>query len=481
MKLNNIYFLKHEVLRKIVERKYSGKLAYAESEIPFEIIPGRKPQFRCCVYKEREIILQRTRLAQGLAPHGQSQKDKMLYVIPAACEGCPISRYRVTENCQHCLAKYCLNACPFGAISVDGNQRASIDQDKCKECGKCAAACPYNAIADLVRPCKKACKIGAIEIDDDRLACIDYEKCIDCGACMKACPFGAISDKSELLGAIDLLQSRKSTYAMLAPSLEGRLGANVSMGKLRAAVKKLGFIDVYETALGADVVSQYEAVELAQRIDNGEKMTSSCCPAFVNYIHGFFLTLANAVSNTVSPMVALSRYIKQNFENAAVVFIGPCIAKKTECERQNIEGGPDLVLTVEVLHAWLDAANIDIEQCEPLEQAASALGRGFCRSGGVTKAILTQSGERANSTLCKQCSGIADAKKELTLLNLGKQTADFLEGMACEGGCVGGSSMLLPSAQSAQANAKLLAQAESIDISERVNTAFADVDLRAHL
>lgn len=110
--------LKHDVLTRVAELAYQGKLnSETIDEIPFEIIPGRQPHFRCCVYKEREIIHQRVRLAMGKMPNGMQPTTAAVTVIPAACEGCPIQRYTVTENCQKCLAKKCMAACPFGAIA----------------------------------------------------------------------------------------------------------------------------------------------------------------------------------------------------------------------------------------------------------------------------------------------------------------------------------------------------------------------------
>ena len=93
--------LKHDVLTRVAELAYQGKLnSETIDEIPFEIIPGRQPHFRCCVYKEREIIHQRVRLAMGKMPNGMQPTTAAVTVIPAACEGCPIPRYTVTENCQ---------------------------------------------------------------------------------------------------------------------------------------------------------------------------------------------------------------------------------------------------------------------------------------------------------------------------------------------------------------------------------------------
>ncbi|MFR8529970.1 MAG: 4Fe-4S binding protein [Anaeromassilibacillus sp.] len=147
---------------------------------------------RCCIYREGRLSASVSPLHRGRLP-GQDERG-IVGVLPAACEGCPISRFTVTDNCQKCLAKKCQAACPFGAISITG-KGAYIDPAKCKECGRCAAACPYNAISDTMRPCIRACPVNAISKDDYNRASIDYSRCISCGACVVGCPFGAITDR----------------------------------------------------------------------------------------------------------------------------------------------------------------------------------------------------------------------------------------------------------------------------------------------
>ena len=141
---NDAKQLKYEVLRKVAEHSFAGTLEENINQIPYDLIPGPQPKFRCCIYREREIIRERVSAARGLSMPGQPE-NAIIGVLPAACEGCPISRFTVTSNCQHCLAKKCQAACPFGAISITG-QGAYIDPNKCKECGRCAAACPFPAL-----------------------------------------------------------------------------------------------------------------------------------------------------------------------------------------------------------------------------------------------------------------------------------------------------------------------------------------------
>ena len=206
----NVIRIKHDVLYEVAKLAFSGELDSKRDHIAFELIPGPTPQFRCCIYKEREIIRQRVRLAEGKAP-GPEDDGNIIQVISSACEDCPISTYTVTENCQNCIGKACINACKFGAITP-GRYRSHIDASKCKECGKCAQACPYNAIAHLKRPCKFACPVNAITYDEHGISVIDKSKCIRCGKCIHSCPFGAIGSKTFIVDVINALKSGKKTW-----------------------------------------------------------------------------------------------------------------------------------------------------------------------------------------------------------------------------------------------------------------------------
>ena len=171
--------LKHEVLYEVAKCAWEGTLEEKRDELPYQMIPGPQAQYRCCIYKERELIKQRVRLAEGKCPTGKDSRN-VVQVINAACEECPIASYVVTDNCRKCMGKACQQSCNFGAISM-GNIHAHIDPAKCKECGKCAQACPYNAIAHLERPCKKVCPVDAITYDEYGICVIDEDKCIQCG------------------------------------------------------------------------------------------------------------------------------------------------------------------------------------------------------------------------------------------------------------------------------------------------------------
>lgn len=461
--------IKHEVLCKVAKLAFAGDLEEKQENIPFDIIPGPNANFRCCVYREREIIRERVRLAQGKSPSANCDNKNIVQVINSACEGCPITRFVVTDNCQKCMSKKCQQACNFKAISML-RDRAYIDPHLCKECGKCSQACPYNAIADLMRPCKKSCPVDAISMDENNIVKIDEEKCIQCGSCIKDCPFGAISDRSFMVDVINLLKEDRPVYAMVAPAGEGQFGSHVSMGVLRDAVKELGFADMYEVAIGGDLVADSEAREWAEAYKDGKKMTTSCCPAFVNMIKKHFPQVLANMSTTVSPMTATARLIKAMDPNAITVFIGPCIAKKSEVLDSITLGGADYALTFEELYAMLKAAEVEMASFGQNSQQGSIYGKRFGNAGGVTAAVLEALREQDENTDIKvrQCNGAAECKKALMLLKVGKLPEDFIEGMACIGGCVNGPGSIKGEVLAKKDREALLAKADGRNIQENL-------------
>ena len=409
----NVIKIKHDVLYEVAKLAFAGTLEEKRDHIAAELIPGPTPQFRCCIYKEREIIRQRVRLAEGKAS-GANDDGNIIQVISSACEDCPISSYVVTDNCQNCIGKACINACQFGAIEM-GRHRSHIDASKCKECGKCAQACPYNAIASLKRPCKFSCPVDAISYDENGISVIDEKKCIRCGLCIHRCPFGAIGSRTFIVDVIEALKSGRPVYAMVAPATEGQFGEHITMRSWKKAMQAVGFTDLIEVGLGGDMTAAYEAQEWAEAYRDGKKLTTSCCPAFVNMIRKHFPELAENISTTVSPMCAVSRMLKAREKDAVTVFIGPCISKKSEVRDHAIEGNA----------------------LEPI----LIVGK-----GGVTQAVM-QSLKEAEEEIDAQvhkCSGAAECKKALLLLKVGRLPEDFIEGMICEGGCVGGPSAFQP-------------------------------------
>jgi [FeFe] hydrogenase (group B1/B3) len=441
---SDVQLIKYEVLREVVKHTLNGDLKKERKNIAKDLIPGPKPRSRCCIHKERAIIEERVKLAMG----GNKKNDNVIEVISEACDECPIHRFTVTEACRGCLAHKCTEVCPVGAIHSI-NQRSYIDTNKCIECGKCKTVCPYNAISDVMRPCKRACNAGALSFDDDKKAVINDDKCIQCGACVYQCPFGAIMDKSSVVDVVDALMKSKvdpdlHMYAVIAPAISSQF-TYAKIGQVVAGIKALGFHDVVEAALGADMVVLSESKEFAHVYEDLKALTTSCCPAFVSYIKKNYPELGKYVSTTVSPMIAIARLIKSTDPLARVVFIGPCTAKKMEIHEKDIEGIVEYVLTFEELQAMLDAANINIEQCEeaPLNNA-SFYGRIFARSGGVSEAIKHLLEETKSPLDFKpiSCDGLVECDKALKLLKFNRLNGNFIEGMACTGGCIGGAASL---------------------------------------
>ena len=436
-----IQHLKYKVLREVSRLHWNDALLENLMEIPKTIVPGKVPTMRCCVYKERAILGERVKIAMG----GDKNNPNIIEVIDIACDECPAAGYEVTSSCRGCLAHRCEDVCKRNAITFDNNHVAHIDKTKCVECGQCAKVCPYFAIVNRKRPCQSACKVKAITINEDNAAKINNEKCIQCGACVYQCPFGAISDKSFILDVINHIKNSNNNenykvYAVVAPSISSQF-TYAKLGQVISGLKALGFHTVIEAALGADMVALSESKELAEK----GFLTSSCCPAFVQYIKNDYANLLPYVSHNLSPMAMLAKYIKTTDKTAKVIFIGPCTAKKAEARLESVKPYVDSVLTFEELQALFDSRDIDITTLdEDVLDNASYFGRIFARTGGLADAVKQALTEQNIDFDLKpiSCDGIEECRIALLKKSKNILDANFIEGMACIGGCIGGAGCL---------------------------------------
>lgn len=299
--------------------------------------------------------------------------------------------------------------------------------------------------------CISACIFNAIRRDETGKLIIAPDRCVGCSACVDACKSGALTASRDILPALNAIKSAKGpVYAMIAPAFIGQFSKDVTPGKLRNAFKRIGFAGMVEVALFADILTLKEALEFDQMIKNSEDymITSCCCPIWIAMIRKVYHHLIPHVPGSVSPMVACGRSIKKMIPNATTIFIGPCVAKKAEAREPDIQDAVDIVLTFEEIQDIFTAFQVHPEQEEddPRDHSSKA-GRIYARSHGVSEAVsLTVDRLRPGRTIAltaRQADGVPACREMLTLLQEGKLDANFVEGMGCRGGCVGGPKAIL--------------------------------------
>ena len=457
--LNGATYLRRELMIRLVRAFDAGTLEEEIDQIAIRLRPKDGDASRCCIYHDRAVIKYRLMALLGISAEEETDETKRLReylvgkvnvggqgqernaplsVCGPACSGCPDAKVVSTPNCRGCFARPCVYNCPKQAIEVvDG--RSVIDQTKCIKCGKCITACPYHAIMKTTVPCEEACPVGAIRKNERGVAEIDFGKCIFCGKCFGACPFSAVMDRSQLLDVLMAMKRGEKVVAMVAPSADRQFPGTIE--QLLSACSKAGFTDVIEVALGAEKTTEHETAEFIERMEKDPNtfMTTSCCPAYVNLVAKHLPVLVTHVSLTPSPMVYTREMVKERNPLAKTVFIGPCVAKRSEARRKDV----DYVLSFEELGAIFAGRKVDVLACEPwpLPRPANPTARNFARSCGVTEAVLAEAtakiaGFKLNA---KQINGID--RKTCSMLKLyasGKLPANFLEVMACPGGCVNG-------------------------------------------
>ena len=474
--MRGIYTSVNEIRRKVFAEVAKLSYEYEEGDlsemeqIPYRIIPGEISTYRESVFLERAIVKERMRLAMGLplrtvsehAPVSQGALEcvkpekyyqpPLINIIKFACHACPDNVVRVTDSCQGCLARSCAEVCPKGAIYFK-NGKSHIDPDKCIKCGRCIEACGFGAIMRMERPCAKACGMNAIVSDEYGRADIDQEKCVSCGMCLANCPFGAIADKAQIFQTIQAIRSGTPVYAAIAPAVKGQFGKSLPPDQIRSAFQALGFADVMEVAIGADLCAIEEAKDFIEEVP--EKlpfMATSCCPAWSVMAKKLFPDYANCISMALTPMVLTGRLLKRQHPGCKVAFIGPCAAKKLEASRTSIRSDIDFVLTFEEVRGMFTARNVDFDNLvstEPMHEA-SGDGWGFAVSGGVAQAVVNCVHQMYpdREVLTEHAEGLEECRKLLLQASKGKYDGYLLEGMACPGGCIAGAGTLQPIAKS---------------------------------
>lgn len=330
----------------------------------------------------------------------------------------------------------------------------SINKKIVKKLKDCSSSCvkdendKYN--------CQVSCPFDAIFYSkDEKSTYIDANRCLGCGLCIDSCKHGLFLDKVEFIPIIDLIKNNKTVIAAVAPAIIGQFGDNVTMDQLRAAFMKIGFTDMVEVAFAADVLTIKEAIEFDKHIHgpNDLMITSCCCPMWLGMLKKVYKELVPDLSPSVSPMIAAARIIKKLNQDAKVVFIGPCIAKKAEAKEKDIIGDVDFVLTFQELDEIFKTLDIKPERLDgvPSIEYTSRGGRLYARSGGVSIAVSETIQElypsKSKHFKPIKSSGIKECKELLEKALKGDVDANFLEGMGCVGGCVGGPKAIIPTEQ----------------------------------
>ena len=475
--------IRKNVFTEVARMAYAGGDYTQAEDLPYKIVPGDQPLHRESIFLERAIAGERVRLAMGLSirpvqtrslmtegmDHAaiaeQYYEPPLVNIIPYACHACPTNQYRVTENCQNCLAASCQKVCPKGAISFV-NGKSCIDQSKCIKCGKCAKACPYNAVIHMERPCQAACGMDAIGSDEHGRAVINQDKCVSCGQCLVSCPFGAIVDKGQIFQVIQSILKGDQVIAIVAPAFIGQFGKHSTPEKFVTAMKLLGFDRVVEVAVGADMCTIEEAHDFLEKVPAQQNyMATSCCPAWHSMIYKLFPGEKDKISMTLTPMVFTARLMKKRFPGCKVVFVGPCAAKKLEAIRADIRSDVDFVLTFEELNGMFEAKEIDFSKVPDGNglHEGTAAGRGFAVSGGVAQAVsdLIRREHPDIEVKTARAEGLRECRKLMTLAKAGKYNGYLLEGMACPGGCVAGAGTLLSVELASKVVGKYQSEAET--------------------
>lgn len=487
----DLAFLRRRVFSEVAKLAFEQRPIKDLRNLSYEILPGEVATYRDSIFKERAILEERIRLSMGLNVRNSSEysvitdgmedidmkevrfSEPLVNVIPFACEACPTKSFFVTNNCRKCLAHPCANVCPVNAITIE-KSGAVIDKDKCIKCGRCKEACPYSAIVKYDRPCASVCGVNAIESDDMGRAKINHDKCVSCARCMTECPFGAISDKGQIYQLAKSIADGEKNYAIVAPSFVGQFGLAASPQQVTEAMKALGFRNVVEVALGADITTINEAKEYLHRVPNEIPfMATSCCNSWWMMVEKNFPEEFKYISDSASPMVYTAQYIKDKVPDAKITFVGPCVSKKIEAMRPDIKGLVDYVITFEECMGMMHAKGIEPSEMEVKSdiQYSSSLGRNYAVAAGVAGAVKATAEKLDPERDIKivHASSLEECAKMMKIAKAGKYDGYLLEGMACPGGCCNGPGCMTNSPKVMKEFKKFVDEAEVFYPTENYN------------
>ena len=439
-------------MSKLIKMHKEGTLISEIDRLPIKMSPKNiQARGRCCIHKERAVLKYKMLPILGysieeeedeltpLSDYAQRTLDRkktnktILTVVDEACTACVKTNYVVTNLCKGCVARSCYMNCPKDAISFMENGQAHINHSKCINCGICKEACPYHSIVYIPIPCEEACPVKAIQKDENGIEHIDESKCIYCGKCINACPFGSIFEVSQVFDIFAAIKSGEKMVAIMAPSIQSQFSNPIA--EIADAVCQIGFTEAIEVAYGAMETTEREGAELQEKLESGQQfMTTSCCPSYIELVNKHLTEMRPYVSHTKSPMYYTAEMAKAKYPDAKIVFIGPCVGKRKEvAENDQI----DYIITFEELDCIFTGLSIEMRKQENALTCAPMQGRGFARAGGVISAIAQMYPQLGVKPV--QVSNIN--KKNIGLLRAyakGKAPGNFIEVMACEGGCIAG-------------------------------------------
>lgn len=460
---NNVMIVRQRLLTRLIKLWNENQLVEKIDRLPIELSPRKANVLaRCCIHKERAVWKYKSLPLMGfdmsdetdeLTPLSEyarkalireTPKDNIMCVVDEACSSCVRTNYQITNLCRGCVARACSVNCPKNAIEFDSEtSQGRINKSLCISCGKCFNNCPYHAIVHIPIPCEESCPVGAISKDEFGIEHIDESKCIYCGKCLNSCPFGAIFEISQVFDILQSIRRGEQVIALVAPAILSQYKSSVEF--IYNSIKEIGFTEIIEVAQGAVITTEKESAELKEKLEEGQPfMTTSCCPSYVEMAEKHAPEIKKYISSTRSPMHYTAKIAREKYPDAKLVFIGPCIAKRKEARKDEYV---DYVMTFEELQSVFEGMDIQMteERVYKIPVKVGKAAYGFAQNGGVTTAVKEHVDGKLEFTNV-QISNLN--KMNVNLLRAygktGKAPAQFIEVMACEGGCISGPSIHTP-------------------------------------